>query len=517
MNARTLFAPLAVAVAVGACTTRTLEKPAIDPTQTYQASFQVTANRNIDLLFMVDNSSSMNLAQTNVIQNFPTFIQVLSQIKDQNGVPRLPNVHIGVITSDLGVGAEGAQNLIDMCTGTGQNGVLQNTSGPPPVVACNPNFTDPSARWIQDDGNGNTNYSGNLGDTFKCIATTGATGCGLERQIQSVERALGVEGLAAAKQQDATAQAQPPPENAGFIRDGAYLGIIMITNEDDNFSSRPNQDYYYDVNPPNDGQGGPLGPPGNYRGNHWSDLCDGPEGAGVMPRWDSPTGMTGMALETYSNCRSNESSPYAISVDEAAANIKALKQDPSQILVAAITGPTTPYVVDWKAPNKSGDPPWPYVEHSCGADGGLFADPAVRITQFVNDFGANGLIQNFCDANYGPALTLIAQAIYVLIKPPCVVGTLWMDPNGNPSCTVTDHTPNGMGGTTDQVLPVCDASGNPQPCYTLAADATDCSAGGYKVNFSRSGTPPDNLRTSVECRTCPPGLNANGVIDPGCP
>src|SRR6516165_12345341 len=98
MNARTLFAPLAVAVAVGACTTRTLEKPAIDPTQTYQASFQVTANRNIDLLFMVDNSSSMNLAQTNVIQNFPTFIQVLSQIKDQNGVPRLPNVHIGVIT-----------------------------------------------------------------------------------------------------------------------------------------------------------------------------------------------------------------------------------------------------------------------------------------------------------------------------------------------------------------------------------------------------------------------------------
>jgi hypothetical protein len=499
-----------------ACTSRSLEKPPIDVTQTDEVSFQVTENREIDLLFMVDNSSSMSLAQTNLINNFPTFIQVLSQIPDQNLVPRLPNVHVGVITSDLGIGAEGDQGLVDTCTGTGQGGILQNSAGPPPVVQCNPNFTNATARWIEDDGMGTTNYSGPLAATFSCIATTGAAGCGLERQIQSVERALGVEGLAAAKRANANAQAQPPAENVGFIRDGAFLGIIMITNEDDNYSTKPGQDYLYDVNPPNDGQGGPLGPPGNYRGNHWTDLCDGPEGMGVMPRLDSPTGGTGTALETYTNCRSNENSPYGISVDDAAANIKALKEDPSQILVAAITGPPAPYVVDWRPPNKSGDPPWPYIEHSCGTDGGLFADPAVRMTQFVNDFGKNGLIESFCDNDYGPALSLIANALITLIPPPCVVGTLWMDRGGNPACTVTDHTPDGAGGTVDQVLPSCVGNGNTAPCYSMAADNATCGANGYKISFTRNGTVPDNLRTSVACRTCPAGINTNGLVEPGC-
>src|SRR5262245_42834079 len=51
--------------------------------------------RDVDLLFMIDNSSSTRLLQTNLLNNFPTFITTL-----QNQTQGLPNIHIAVITSD---------------------------------------------------------------------------------------------------------------------------------------------------------------------------------------------------------------------------------------------------------------------------------------------------------------------------------------------------------------------------------------------------------------------------------
>ena len=61
-------------------------------------------------------------------------------------------------------------------------------------------------------------------------------------------------------------------------------------------------------------------------------------------------------------------------------DIKALKPDPDhQILVAAITGPATPYTVAWVPASggintKPGEL-WPQVEHSCGAAGADDVNP----------------------------------------------------------------------------------------------------------------------------------------------
>src|SRR5262245_13748524 len=57
----------------------------------------VTPNRNIDILFLIDDSPSMADKQNNLAQNFPNFINVLNTIEGG-----LPDVHIGVATSDLG-------------------------------------------------------------------------------------------------------------------------------------------------------------------------------------------------------------------------------------------------------------------------------------------------------------------------------------------------------------------------------------------------------------------------------
>src|SRR5947207_6722936 len=53
----------------------------------------VVINRDLDLLFVIDDSPSMADKQANLAANFPQFMKVLSSIPGG-----LPNVHIGVVT-----------------------------------------------------------------------------------------------------------------------------------------------------------------------------------------------------------------------------------------------------------------------------------------------------------------------------------------------------------------------------------------------------------------------------------
>ena len=59
----------------------------------------VISNRNLDVLFMIDNSASMHLSQANLLRNFPTFMNVLKELPGG-----LPNIHVAVVSSDMGAG-----------------------------------------------------------------------------------------------------------------------------------------------------------------------------------------------------------------------------------------------------------------------------------------------------------------------------------------------------------------------------------------------------------------------------
>ena len=80
------------------------------------------------------------------------------------------------------------------------------------------------------------------------------------------------------------------------------------------------------------------------------------------------------ATVTYTGCRSNDTEGYLLSVDDTAQPDQGLKADPSQVIVAAITGPATPYTVNWKAPSTTDTScgaascPWPEIAHSCTAE-----------------------------------------------------------------------------------------------------------------------------------------------------
>src|SRR5262249_12254666 len=73
--------------------------------------------RKIDMLFMIDNSLSMQPLQTKLAASFPPLIQVL---KDLPG--GLPDLHIGVISSSMGAGQELG---IPQCAPGGDGGRLQ--------------------------------------------------------------------------------------------------------------------------------------------------------------------------------------------------------------------------------------------------------------------------------------------------------------------------------------------------------------------------------------------------------
>jgi hypothetical protein len=477
-----------------ACNSRTLEQPIINPTSSNKNTFQETLNRKIDILFMIDNSSSMELSQANLKANLPSFMNVLKGLPDG-----LPDLHIGVVSSDMGAG----DGSITGCAGNGDNGVFHFA----PTGDCASSPLQSGATYISSPIGGTPNFTGDITAAFQCIAQLGASGCGFEHQLASVSRALGADGAA------------PPQENSGFIRPEAYLAIVFITNEDD--CSAPNGTIF-DTNS-NTNLAAQVGPPGNFRCNEFGHLCSLNGGPPAPPLRVSPNPTDLNFTQSYDNCVSSEGMGLLTPVDTFLQQIKKLKTDPAnQILVASIQGPVTPYVEHWKAAPIADSGPWPEIMHSCPADVSQqaqvgFADPGVRMQQFVQGFGGNGLVYPICSNNFGPSLQTIAQKLSALIGPSCITGKIAnRTGTSTPDCTVTQTTPDGMGGNKQDIIPNCDDNGGAKPCWTLqSAQGMNCPANSQIVKIDRGGAmAPDNTRNAVDCSMCISGFPD---MSRGCP
>jgi hypothetical protein len=456
------------------------EPDPIDRTTRYLAS-----NRNVDLLFLVDDSSSMRLSQDNLQRNFPVLMQAL---KNQPG--GLPNVHIAVISSDMGAG----DGSIASCDSTGgKNGVFQYT----PRGTCTSTGLLPGATYISD-GDGVKNYTGNLEDVFTCVAALGEGGCGFEHQFASITRALGVDGRGSA-----------PAENAGFLRPDALLAIVLITNEDD-CSAAPGQGPndripLFDA-AVNNNLASQLGPPANFRCNEFGHMCNGMHPSRVAPNNDVSASVT------YDNCTSNDTGGFLLSVTDTVNRIRALKADDGQVMVTAITGPRGPYIVNWRAPSTSDTScgaascPWPMVAHSCTAPDSSFADPAVRIGEMVDRFGVHGRMLSICDGEFSGALADIGSDVLHYVSAPCITGRIAKKSGTTQDdCTVVDNA-------SGQTIPECVGTGEAGPCWRLVPGSTTNTCSGVTVAIA--GSAAGSQDTTVDCQLC-----AAGVSEParGCP
>jgi hypothetical protein len=370
---------------------------------------------NLDILFMVDNSSSMTQLQMKMLTQDPSFMTVLKNLPKG-----LPNIHVAVVSSDMGAPGDSASSI--GCSLAGDDGVFQNAAR----GSCTATTLASGATFISNEG-GVPNYTGTLENTFGCVAQLGDKGCGFEHQLASVARALGADG------------APPPAQNAGFVREKAMLAIVFLTNEDD--CSAPINTQLFSLNVGGSNQqniANALGPIANYRCNQFGHLCNDPTGAAptalIAPPLTPPADAQGSATAptlNLVNCESNDTGTGLLTpVADVVAGIRALKADPdNQIVVGAISPPVAPYTVAWvTAQNGQNMQPgelWPQIEHSCGALGGddvnplatqnpsdgSFGDPGVRIAEFVHAFGSNGVVTSICDADYSVAFQLIVDRI----------------------------------------------------------------------------------------------------------
>jgi hypothetical protein len=335
-----------------------------------------TPTNKLDLLFVIDDSSETVRLQQNLLRNFPTLIASLRY----PGV--VPDLRIAVVSSDMGAG----DGSIASCDAHGgKKAIFQNTAR----GTCAATGLAPGATYIIDTGTVR-NYDGPLEDVFACIAMLGESGCGFEHQLAAAARALGADGMA------------PPQENQGFLRPDALLAIVIVTNEDD-CSAPPGSGLFATTDRT---LRSTLGPPTNFRCNEFGHLCNGVKPPRLAPNGDAAD------VVTLDGCVSAEGAGMLTPIASLAAQFRSLKAFPDeQIVIAAIAGPAQPYTIKWRNPPMTDTGPWPVIAHACTSPDASFADPAVRIGQLAQAFGANGISLSACADNFTPGFDRIGQLL----------------------------------------------------------------------------------------------------------
>lgn len=396
--------------------------------------------RDLDILVVVDNSGSMRQEQDSLAANFDRFINVLTTT-----LGTLPDLHLGVVSTDLGAGPYN----IAACTGSGDNGVLQNapsgaceTPGPEPFIIDS----------LEADGSRTTNYNGALADAFSCIAKLGITGCGFEQQLEAMRRALNGSNA----------------QNNGFLRDNAVLAVLMVTDEDDCSAEDVG---VFNADAALDNNDSVLGPLASFRCFEFGVVCE-PD----TPRVEG----------SRQNCKPRSNSPYMHEVGAYASFLQGLKGAGGRLIFSAIAG-VGPITVG----SNNGEPE---IESACTISTGS-AVSAVRISGLADMLGMPA-VQNICNNDFSAALTIFGENVSATMSGRCLAGT-----PVSAECRILDV---GNFGTSAeaivQELPSC-ASSATGPCSTLTADSPNCPSGSrVEVDIDRRGTAaPANTVVVASC------------------
>ena len=317
------------------------------------------ARRQVDILFLIDNSPSMQEEQANLARNFPAMIDELKSLPGG-----LPDLHIAIASSDLGAGP----TAVGSCTRPGgDRGIFQTKAG------CG---LDPRARFmVSSNGGASNNFTGEIGQVFQCLAQLGVAGCGFEHQLQATRVAL-YESIT--------------PENLGFLRPDAVLVVVLLSDEDD-CSAELNSDLFAEDIP---------GTTASFRCARFGHVC-----GGQMP----PQAPFSAPL---SQCHPADAGGRLIKVSDFVDSVKALKSHPDDdILVAGLFGWSDQPGAEYRYATPAGVPAQTLeYQPICSSVNGS-ATAALRLKRFVEGFGANGTFRSICDDDFRPAMKHIGEAL----------------------------------------------------------------------------------------------------------
>ena len=491
------FLPVAV-LGVAACIAPPLERPA--PTAEVTTKLRIPQNlkNKVDVLFMVDSSASMGPMSDELKAKFGQFFKVF---QDLSAKGNHADLNIGVVTSDYGAGATGAPGC--QPSPGGQQGRLVSVGAYAPQN-CKPPLGSNFIKYaFAADGKGANNLpqGQDLLNTFTCMAsvvTNQSAGCGFEHQLESVYAALH----------------NNLPENAGFLREGALLAVVFVTNEDD--CSAPIDSDLYDKNKVQ--QYGFLS---SFRCNRFGHVCGNP--AASPPYSDSAGPLSSCATAPNPGGagpgKLHDLSRYLTFFSKPAAQ-GGVKANPNDVVLFGIMPPSDPYQVILSNPGTPGNQPYvqcgqlseqsnppcvPVVQHSCQnpAKPQFFGDPPLRIASVINS-AANHQTTSICEDNYTAALDKLGNLIVSTISGGCILAKL-ASPE-SPECIVQDETIANDGSTAIAKLPSCAEAGGATPCWKMEKKMA-CSAispDGLGLTVDRGGKQaPENTTAVVYCSARP--------------
>jgi hypothetical protein len=229
--------------------------------------------KKVDLLFVIDNSGSMSQEQAKLARTVPSLLGILatgnhSGKRSNAGEPTdfapAESIHVGVISTDLGINLAPAQNSCgdrsflpterDTRMSTqrinkpfGDDGALLsateiaaagiyapvNSGEVELVVQPEPEcaqltFDEPYLTYEPSDLFEDTGFA------FSCISKLGRNGCGLEQQLEAMLKALTpAQSHRFTFSRDTQGQGSEPGANAGFLREDAILAVVHVSDEED--------------------------------------------------------------------------------------------------------------------------------------------------------------------------------------------------------------------------------------------------------------------------------------------
>ena len=483
-----------------ACLDHPLKDVEYENISTDDVSFPLAVNKDVDILFVIDNSGSMGEEQATLAANFESFIEVLEQPEVE------ASYRIGVTTTDNGnpwcdgTGPEAGALRMTSCRSRPTEFVFDGADGRDATQeACYdicpeewsniellPSTVDgqDQARprpWLESIG-GQTNLPEGLStvQAFQCMGPQGIDGCGFESHLESMWKAL----TRATKAED---------PSYGFIRDGAILSVVHVTDEEDCSYNTKWETIFL--------------PDGDR--TFWSDPTATTPTSAVC--WNAGVACEGSDCQAVNLDASGAEVPDSAADDDAVLRpvsryteiVQELEDkkrefDATQeVLVALIGGVNSDGSVTYQ--DTLSDPQFQAdfgIGPGCASEAGK-AVPPVRMREFTEAF-AVGEAQNrfsICDQDYSAALGAIARDLIDQIKPACMPTCVAdTDPTTpevlDPSCVVTQFVPKGEGVFDESTLVECKADGSlpdgHDVCYTTRTGDQmheDCIAEGWNLEF----------------------------------
>jgi len=403
----------------------------------------------LDLLVVVDDSSTMEVEQRAL-----TYV-----LGEELFAPfeQLPSLHIGVTSTNMGGDAD------PMCAGRGDDGRLFTESS---ALGCE-RLSLPGG-FLSDiplmNGSRLRNFDMEIADALGCMVQLGTAGCGFEQPFAAAMRAT------------------DPAVNPDFLRSGAVLAVLFLTDEDDCSARSPELFADEPCTDPSDPGQCPLGPLSSFRCFEHGVRCD--------QDVRSPGDKT--------DCEVDQDAALMLSPREVARALRRRKSDPRDVVVGVLAAPGAPISVSAiEGASSVGLTP------SCTSEDGASGTPALRMAALVDEFPGQGTSSSVCELSTGGALRRFGTLVRDTLEGrPCLRGALAdVDVRAGlqPSCAAFDVTDYGSTESRWRSIPSCSTAS--APCFELvASDECAHTESGLAAIVERTSPAAPDTTLVVECQ-----------------